>query len=66
MADDIATALPQLELGPGATIEVDSGRPAAPVTQLVVYGTYYPPGSHEGVALTGVFLPVPEDDQVPQ
>lgn len=62
MPTDVATALPQLELGPGASIVVDAGDPAATVTQVVVYGTYYPPGGGEPVKLTGVFLPVPEDD----
>ncbi len=59
---DIATPLPQLELGPGATVEVDTGNPAAVVTGLVVYGTYFPPGDAAPIAVSPLFVPVPLDE----
>lgn len=56
---DVATSLPQLELGPGASITVDAGSAGAVVTQLVVYGTYYPPGGGPPEQVAPVFVPVP-------
>lgn len=61
MPTDIATPLPMLELGPGATLEVDTNDPAAIVTGLVVYGTYYPPGGGPPIQVAPVFVPVPVD-----
>lgn len=54
---DVSTTLPQMELGPTATIEVDTGDPAAIVTGLNVYGTYYPPDGAAPVPLNPLFLP---------
>lgn len=53
----ISTSLPQVELGAGAAITVDTGDPAAILTKLVVYGVYFAPGDPFGVPLSGVFLP---------
>jgi hypothetical protein len=58
---ELSAALPQLELGPGATVEVDSGDPSAIVSGLIVYGTYYPPGGGPGVPVDPIFVPVPID-----
>lgn len=63
MPTDISTPLPHLELGPGATVEVDTGHPAAIVTGLIVYGTYYPPGGAPPVGLAPLFVPIPVGDQ---
>ena len=57
---DISTSLPDLDLGPGATITVDVGSAGATVTELVVFGTYYPPGSPEDQGVpAGPFMLVP-------
>jgi hypothetical protein len=37
MPTDISTALPELDLPPGTTLEVDTGDAAAIVTQLNIY-----------------------------
>lgn len=63
MAVDVSGSLPQLELGPGAMIEVDSGNPAAVVTGLTVYGTYYPPGGAPPEQVGPLFIPVALEDQ---
>lgn len=63
MPTELSTALPQVELGPGATVEVDTGDPAAIVTGLIVYGTYYGPGSPPAAGLVPLFVPIPIGDQ---
>lgn len=62
MPTDISAPLPMIELGPGATIEVDTGDPAAIVTGLTVYGTYYPPPGAEPAAPFPLFVPVPAEE----
>lgn len=60
---DTSTSLPELDLAPTATITVDTGDPAAIVTQLVIYGTYYPPAAIDqgGTGATPLWLPLPDE-----
>jgi hypothetical protein len=55
---DISTALPQIELGPGASIVVNTGVPADVITELVVYGYYYGPQDAQPSG-SPLFVPVP-------
>ncbi len=43
MATDISAPLPQVDLGQGYFVVVDTGDANAIVTRLAVSGTYYPP-----------------------
>ncbi len=61
MTTDIATPLPQIELGPGAALEVDVGGSGAVVTSLTVYGTYYGPDSSAPAPVSPLFVPVPAE-----
>jgi hypothetical protein len=56
---DISTPFPMIELGPGSTLEVDTGDPLAIVTGLVVYGQYYGPAGAPDPTLPPLFVPVP-------
>ena len=55
---DVSTSLPQIELGPGASITVDTGDPADIVTELTVYGYYYGPSNPQPSG-SPLFVPVP-------
>jgi hypothetical protein len=55
---DISTPLPQIELGPGASIVVDTGVPTDVITELVVYGMYYGPSNPQPSG-SPLFVPVP-------
>jgi hypothetical protein len=59
MPTDIATTLPQIELGPGASVTVDTGDPGAIVTGLVVYGRFFNPDGTPADELAPLFVPVP-------
>ena len=54
---NVSAPLPELDLGPNAQITVDTGDPAAIVTSLVVFGTYFPPDGQD--VQTGPFMLVP-------
>jgi hypothetical protein len=62
MPTDVSTPLPMLELGPGATIQVDTGDPGAIVTGLTIYGTFYPPDASAPATPFPLFVPVPVDE----
>lgn len=59
MATDISTTLPQIDLGNGYFLVVDTQDLGAIVTKLAVSGTYSPPAGEPEPGAEPLFVPLP-------